>query len=143
MSDIVVSHQVALRSEIGRFISQVEEGGQAALREMTNMIAGFAVGYAPRRSGRLAASISGIVRGNTGFAFADAPYARAQEKGARPHVIANREGPQDVLANEEQNFFSAHAVMHPGNPAAHFLTRAGQQVAAMTPAIMKRYMPGV
>lgn len=145
MARIAVGHTVGLRSETGRFLSQVEEGGHAALVEMTNLIAQMAEGFAPRRSGRLAGSIRGLIRGNTGLAVADAPWAQVQEKGGRPHVIAKRAPDNEaggILANPEQGFFSARAVNHPGNPAVRFLTRAGQQVAALSPAIMKRNMPG-
>lgn len=148
MGEIVVSHSAFLRDDSGRFISKLHAGAEAAVTQLANMIASRADSYAPERTGRLKGTIMALVNGTEGFAIAGgaaAPYAAAQEKGAVPHVITKRDPDNaagGILVNREQGFYSNRAVNHPGNPAVRFLQRAGQEIGAISAAIVKAHMPG-
>lgn len=137
--NIVVSQQAFVRDESGRFIAELENGAAAAARELTMELASLAQVFAPRRRGILAASIEGVmVSATSGVATASAGHAAAQEKGAGPHLIG---APGQALGNREEGFFAKGPVLHPGNPAVHYLTRAGQAVGALSVGILRKHLP--
>ena len=136
----LIARSAFLRDDSGRFVSAVEAGGEAAVLEIADAIAGLAIIFAPRKTGELAGSIEAIALGGTeAAAVARAGHAAPQEEGAGAHTIG---APGQVLANKEEEFFAIGPVTHPGNPATRFLTRAAAAVSPRATAIVKKYMPG-
>lgn len=139
-----VTSRIHLRDRTGRFAALIDEAAQAAVDQASRDGVALAKEFAPRgRTGLLAAGIHTITRGKHlgGFATAGVREAMPQETGARAHVIESHEGPFGALANKEDGFYSSHAVMHPGNPAVHYMKRAADIVNRQLLNIMKRKMP--
>lgn len=129
-----------LRDESGRFLSAVKGGGKAAVNEIADAIAGFAIIFAPKRSGELAGSVEPVSLGATSAAaIARAGHAAPQEHGASAHSIGEA---GQVLANREEGFYATGPVWHPGNPATHFLARAAAVVSPRAVGIVRKNMPG-
>lgn len=139
--DIIVSTTSGfLRDESGRFLSAVDEGATAAVHEIADAMAGMAILFAPKRRGVLAASIEGVqLAAHEAAAIATAPHAAPQELGAGPHIIG---ADGELLANKEDDFHTHGPVLHPGNPATHFLARAARAVAPRGVGIVRKHMPG-
>lgn len=138
--NIVVSNEVSVRDESGRFLAEVEAGAAAAARELTESVAALARVFAPFKRGVLAGSIQGVMQSATsGVAIATAGHAAAQEKGAGPHPIG---APGQLLSNREEGFAARGPVMHPGNRAQRYLTRAGEAVGALSVGILRKNLPG-
>lgn len=144
LGHIAVSPEVRVRDDWGRFVSEVEAAALVSVAEIAKDIADMGAIFAPKKTGELAGSGKPVVRGTVADAVFDADHAAAQEEGAGAHVIESHEGPFGVLANKEEGFFSSHAVMHPGNPATHFLRKAGQLIATTTAKVsIRRNFPGL
>lgn len=116
MAAVGFSARVQWRDEFGRFAQTLSVGAQRSQQEASDIGAALAAALAPKRSGFLAGTIH-----STGAGFAaGAGYAAAQEAGADPHTIG---APGQVLAGDE--FGPARGpVLHPGNPATHFMRDA-------------------
>lgn len=130
--------------ESGRFISAVTEGCTEAITRAVDEGESLAVINSPKGpTGQLASSIKGLVMSATeGIIVATAPHAIFQEKGAGPHLIPSLlRGGKVFLYNPQELFAALGPVEHPGNPATHFLRRAGDVVAAYFPMYLKEALP--
>lgn len=138
-----VTQRTYLRDDSGRFVSEVEAGAARSAWELAEDTANLARVFAPIDKGRLVGSIRPFMTGATsGAAVAGGPgaeHAAAQEKGAVPHSIG---APGQLLWNPEKMFAAVGPVQHPGNRAVRYMQRAGEAVAALSPAILRRNMPG-
>jgi HK97 gp10 family phage protein len=145
---------VVARSNIGRFISEMEMAGQQTTEEMVRQGAAAAKRNAPvgsrpdRRSIPIRESIYWVMRGRTQGSFgASARHAIFQEKGTRPHTM---------VGNPTFHFFWENMgrwwvpgaygeidyINHPGNPAQPFLEPALLSVMARWRRIAARYYKG-
>ncbi len=114
-----VRTRVQWRDEMGRYTARVDEGAEEAQRELSEIGATLARALAPRRRGILAGSIQST---GHGFATGALTYALPQEEGAGAHPIGE---PGQVLGNREDEFGPVRGpVLHPGNPAVHFMRNA-------------------
>ena len=111
------------RDQTGRFISAVESGAHATVMELASAGANRARGVAPKKSGRLAASIMVFGGGLSAGFRTDLSYAPFQDQGTGPK---GRTG--QFLTNRED--FWAIGPVGP-TPATHFI-RAGRQVIEAT-----------
>jgi uncharacterized protein YukE len=141
---IVVSESTFFRDDSGRFLSKVDAGATAAVKEIAETIANLAKAFAPFRTGELKKSIIARMMGaHEAFAIATAPHAAVQEFGGSPHTIGE-EGQR--LINRGEGLYPGWSgwgvVEHPGNPATHFMRNAGQVVAALSQGIVEKHMPG-
>jgi hypothetical protein len=136
MADVGFSCRTQWRDEFGRFAQALDVGAQRSQQEAGEIGAVLAAGLAPKRSGFLASTIRA-----TGHGFAaGAGYAAAQEKGAGPHPIG---APGQVLGNEDDDFGPVRGpVLHPGNPATHFMRNALRMVNQRLMGIIRANMPG-
>lgn len=136
MADVGISTRVQWRDEFGRFAQALTTGAQRSQEEASEIGAALAVAFAPKRSGFLASTIRA-----TGHGFAaGAGYAAAQEEGAGPHLIGT--GFDSVLVNEAEGFGPVLGpVVHPGNPATHFMRNALRMVNQRLMGIIRSNMP--
>lgn len=117
MADIGISTKVQWRDEFGRFAQTLTVGAERSQRDASNLGAQVAAMLAPKRSGALGESVHST---GSGFATGALPYAEAQEEGAAPHWIGWE---SEVLMGD--NFGPVRGpVLHPGNPATHFMRNA-------------------
>lgn len=136
MGDVGFSVRVQWRDEFGRYAQALSVGAQRAQQEASDVGAVLAAGLAPKRSGFLASTIRST---GAGFAVA-ASYALAQEKGAGPHLIGASFNA--ILVNEAEGFGPVLGpVVHPGNPATHFMRDALKLVNARLMGIIRSKMP--
>ena len=136
MGDVGFSTRVQWRDEFGRFAQALDVGAQRSQSEASDVGAVLAAALAPKRSGFLAGTIR-----STGEGFvAGAGYAAAQEEGAGPHLIGATF--DAVLANEAEGFGPVLGpVVHPGNPATHFMRDALRMVNQRLMGIIRANMP--
>lgn len=129
------STRVQWRNEFGRFAEALDVGARRSQAEASDIGATLAAALAPKRSGFLASTIR-----STGAGFAaGAGYAAAQEEGAGPHPIG---APGQTLGNEAEDFGPVRGpVMHPGNPATHFMRDALRLVNQRLMGIIRSHMP--
>ncbi len=80
---------------------------------------------APRRSGRLADSVSSEVRGNEALVGPKVPYAVFIERGTRPHEIRPRSARALRFLAKGRLVF-ARRVWHPGIRPRFFVLRAAE-----------------
>lgn len=136
MADVGFSTRVQWRDEFGRFAQALDVGAQRSQKEASDIGAVLAGALAPKRSGFLASTIRST---GTGFA-ASAGYAAAQEEGGGPHLIG---APGQVLSNADEDFGPVIGpVLHPGNPATHFMRNALRMVNQRIMGIIRSNMPG-
>jgi hypothetical protein len=135
MADVGFSTHVQWRDEFGRFAAVVDEATERSQKEASDIGAALAASLAPRRSGFLAGTIR-----STGHGFiVTAGYGAAQESGAGPHEIGD---PGQTLGNEDDDFGPVKGpVMHPGNPATHFMRDALRLVNGRLMNIIRGNMP--
>lgn len=135
MADVGFSTRVQWRNEFGRFAQALDSGARRSQSEASEIGAVIAAALAPKRSSFLASTIH-----PTGHGFAaGAGYAAAQEEGAAPHAIG---APGQVLGNEADGFGPVRGpVMHPGNPATHFMRDALRMVNQRLMGIIRANMP--
>ena len=136
MADVGFSTRVQWRDEFGRFAQALDVGAQRSQAEASDVGAALAAALAPKRSGFLAGTIR-----STGAGFAaGAGYAAAQEEGAGPHLIGT--GFDAVLYNPTDGFGPVLGpVVHPGNPATHFMRDALRMVNQRLMGIIRSNMP--
>lgn len=139
MGYITVSNEVRVRTESGRFVSALQEGATKAAAALADEITALAIINAPKDTGLLSLSIEPVYEGTVAYAYATAPYAAAQEKGAGPHDIPGSFGREPPWGFGLE--WGRPGAWHPGNPATHFLLNAGVAVSAHALAIVRRFMP--
>lgn len=137
MADVGFSTRVQWRDEFGRFAQALDVGAKRSQKEASDIGAVLAAALAPKRSGFLASTIR-----STGAGFAaGAGYAAAQEEGAGPHLIGASF--DAVLYNPKEGFGPVLGpVVHPGNPATHFMRDALRMVNQRIMGIIRGNMPG-
>lgn len=142
--DATVSVEATYVSHADQFSEHVHVAADRVVTRAAQRGSFISKVLAPKRTLKLASMIRTGVYGPGVGAWSVGPlkYALAQEKGARRHVIESHEGPGGVLANKADGFYSAHAVMHPGNPGIHFLLRAYEQVKLELLPDLKRELGG-
>lgn len=147
---VLTSDAIMEQDRFGRFVSDLERSRDKLLEKLAEKMAERARRYAPRRSGRLAASIQSVVlmNGREARVFTRVPYAGVMETGSRPHLIHGvrknfqwkhgyfvwydpRYGPTDGHQTEThrrgyQNWSEAYGatVRHPGTKPHKFMARA-------------------
>lgn len=129
MARVLVTPEVRFRSNIGRFISAVEAGGQAALDELEALMERNVKAQAPVVTGRLRANTRASRRGNTVVGYtitAAVPYAMGVHDGNPPHPITRDEGPlaqgpNSNTPNDPGFFAISGQVEHPGNQPYPYL----------------------
>lgn len=135
MAGIGISCRTQWRNSSGQFASRMESGAEAAQEEAGEVGAALAAALAPKRSGALAGSIHGT---GSGFATGDLPEAVPQEEGAGPHLIGA--GFDKVLVGDDFGPVLG-PVLHPGNPAVHFMRDALKLVNGRIMGIIRSKMP--
>lgn len=146
MSGIAMSGHVIARDESGSFLSGVDAGVTAAVSQAVDDGESLAKIAAPKgRTLELVNSIMGLLLSSTqGQIVAMAPHAIFQEEGAGPHEIGVNFTEEDfhVLANPDEGFGPVLApVLHPGNPALHFLRTSGDVVAGLFGEYLAEHLP--
>lgn len=133
MAGVGFSVRVHWRNEFGRFAQAVDTGAQRSQAEASDIGAALAAALAPKRSGLLASTIR-----STGAGFAAGTgYAVDQEEGAGPHPIG---AAGQILAGD--GFGPVRGpVLHPGNPATHFMRDALKLVNQRLMGIIRGNMP--
>lgn len=135
MADVRVTARVDWRDESGRYAAAVDAGAQKAQLDASKLGAAIAAGLAPKRTGALAA----ITADGSGYSTPALRYAIPQEEGAGAHVIGDA---GQTLANEAEGFGPVKGpVMHPGNPAVHFMRNSLRIVNQRIMAIIRANMP--
>lgn len=136
MAEVGFSCRTQWRDEFGRFAQTLNVGAERSQEEAGQIGAALAAALAPKRSGYLASTVH-----STGHGFAaGAGYAAAQEEGAGPHLIGA--GFDKVLVNEAEGFGPVLGpVLHPGNPATHFMRDALRMVNQRLMGIIRSNMP--
>jgi hypothetical protein len=136
MGGVAVRTRVQFRDSMGRYASNVERGGEEAQRELGEIGAALAKALAPKRSGALA---GGIHATGHGFATGGTGHDLPQEEGAGPHPIGD---PGQILGNREDDFGPVRGpVMHPGNPAVHYMRNAFRLLKPRIMPTIRRHMP--
>lgn len=135
MAEVGFSCRTQWRDEFGRFAQALDVGASRSQKEAGEIGAALAAALAPKHSGFLA----GTVR-STGHGFeATAGYAAAQEEGAGPHPIGEA---GQTLGNKAEDFGPVKGpVLHPGNPATHFMRNALRMVNQRLMGIIRKNMP--
>lgn len=148
-----VSTTVYSRNGIGRFISACERAATETVMDGAEAGARVSATLAPKRTGRLAASISPFLLSRTSAVWgSNLKYALPQETGAARHPLpANvsffweREG-RMWLPPESYFKLTGHAgadpIDHPGNPATHYLRDGYKAVKGRMMSFAKRNYPG-
>lgn len=134
MADVGFSTRVQWRDEFGRFAQALDGGAQRSQAQASEIGAVLAAAFAPKRSGFLAGTIRSTGEGFT----AGAGYAAAQEEGAGPHLIGA--GFDKVLVGDDFGPVLG-PVVHPGNPATHFMRDALRMVNQRLMGIIRANMP--
>lgn len=136
MADVGFSTRVHWRDEFGRFAQTLDIGAKRSQAEASEIGAVLAAALAPKRSGYLASTIH-----SNGHGFVvTAGYGAAQEEGAGPHLIGAKFG--STLVNEAEGFGPVIGpVVHPGNPATHFMRDALRMVNQRLMGIIRSNMP--
>jgi hypothetical protein len=137
LGGVVVSPEVSLRDEKGRFLARAVAGAESAAAALADEIADAARMLAPYRSGELYMSIDAEYAGTRAWATANAAHAGVQEYGAGPHDIPNSfgRGPSFGIGGSFSGMF------HPGNPGTYYMETAGEDVSARSVGIVAAHMP--
>lgn len=137
MAEIPVTARVQWRDEFGRFRSAVDLAAQRSQQQGGEIGAHIAAGLAPKKTSALAGSIRST---GHGFATGALPQALPQEEGASPHLIGT--GFDAVLENPDEGFGPVIGpVLHPGNPAVHYMRDALRLVNGRLMGIIRANMP--
>lgn len=140
MAAVEVKARVYWRDELGRFARAVDEGAAQAIQQAARDGMFMSQVFAPKRTGHLAGAVRKFGGGTqAGWEAGHEVYMIAQEEGAVPHAIG-REG--EVLFNAKEDFGPVEGpVMHPGNPATHYIKRAYDIIASQLAARVQKEMP--
>lgn len=125
MGSVTVTQNVQWRNHLGQFSNKISRAGEGAIEEASREGSDLAAVFAPKKTTALAGGIHPIGSGAAGgWATGNQKYAIPQEEGAAPHVIVAH---GKALAGAD--FGPVKRVLHPGNPATHFMRRAYEIVA--------------
>lgn len=156
----VTSDAVMEQDRFGRFISDLQRSRERFMEALADKMEAKARRYAPRRTGRLKASIRAVVlnNGREARVFSNVPYAGVMETGSRPHLIhgvkANfrmkngrwfvwndpRYGPIGGRGHGYKNWteeFGA-TVRHPGTKPHYYMRRAFTETWQEARFVMRR-----
>jgi len=142
MDEVQVTSEIVWRDSLGRFAKQIDEGADLAVTEAVGKGAEYAKIICPKDTGHTASTIDGVFLGSGKGAIVAGGATKLLESGTRPHVIESKEGPFGILANKRKNFFSRHAVMHPGTKPNDFLSKALAAINREIMDLVKKRMPG-
>lgn len=150
--DIAVSSEVIYRDRTGRFLSAVEAGVTAAVRDTIADGAKLSRRLAPSgskpdpRTPKLKDSIDWYMTGsNSGVWVATARHALAIEYGAGPHPITGSPNLQFWWEREGREFVPGKGVdrvNHPGNAPQPYLRPAYEVVKHRLLTALDRHIPG-
>ena len=149
---ITVSTEVVVRDRLGQFIRDIEGAATKVVEESLKVGVAAARAQAPQRTGRLRGSFQPVVISRTrGLFINTAPYAAAQDQGARPHPITayvsfywdkvGRPWMHPDVYERVTGHPGADPIHHPGNPATHFMLAGYRAMAAAMPGIVRRAYP--
>lgn len=153
MADVAVSNHVIVRDQFGRFIHDIEGAATASVEDALDAGIRGARAAAPQRTGRLRGSfVSAILSRTSGVFLNQAPYAMAQDQGARPHPIdahvsffwdkVGRRWMWPETYERKTGHPGADPISHPGNPATHFMDAGYAAIQRAMPGILRRNYPG-
>lgn len=150
--DIAVSSTVVYRDHMGRFLSAVEAGVTAAVRETIEDGAKLSKRLAPSgakpdpRTQKLKDSIDWYMTGsNSGVWVATARHALPIEFGAGPHLISGSPNLLFWWDREGRYYTPSHGVdvvNHPGNAAQPYLRPAYEITKHRLLTALDRHIPG-
>lgn len=146
MSTAAVSNKVIARDNFGRFISEIEAGGEKMMEAMMEDGMKLSRALAPKgvkddpRTPKLVDSIDGTYTATTAQWWADARHALAQEFGAVPHEIT---GWVNFFWEREGRDWEPgpNRIQHPGNAAQPYLRPAYESVMRRWASFARRYLP--
>lgn len=134
---------------MGRFIADIAGAATKSVEEALNVGISAAQVQTPTRTGRLRGSFVPAILSRTSGVFVNtAPYARFQDRGAKPHEISayvrffwESRGRMWLHPDEYLAQFGHHGadpIHHPGNPATHFMDAGYAAIKRRMPAILRR-----
>lgn len=128
MSSFGVTNRVYVRSDYGRFLSKYERAKQRVIEDTVKEGSATARALAPKRSGKLAASIKSTTGTSGGSWAVGTGYGQVQEKGGPPHRIKGNVS--FFWVKKGRNWRPGRNwINHPGNPGVHFMERSYDIVA--------------
>lgn len=147
MSSAAVTNEVIARDNFGRFISEIEAGGEQMMRAMMEDGIELSRAMAPKgakddpRTPKLVDSIDGTYSGTRASWWADARHALAQELGAVPHEIT---GWVNFFWEREGRDWDPgpNRINHPGNAPQPYLRPAYEMVMGRWMEYARRFFPG-
>ena len=148
----VVTGEVFMRDDRGRFIAAVEEGAADAAQDMATDLAALIIATAASelrtRTGNYIRSVKPVrLTRTSAAAVIEAPYARPLEEGSSPHDIPNSfgRGPDFGFGPDQRKNWDkgGFPFFHPGNRAYRIGAQAYEAIVAAAPAVIRRRMPGV
>ena len=153
MSGVVYTNRVIARNRFGQFIRDCEQAAEDTVEQTVKEGAELAAVFAPKRTLRLAGSIKPFMLSRTsGVWGSNAPYAAAQEYGARPHPISayvsfywhkvGRQWLHPPVYERLTGHPGADPISHPGNPATHFMRDSFRIMSSRITQIAKQRYPG-
>lgn len=147
-----VSSDVIVRDNFGRFIADIDGAATKTVEDSLNVGIRAARRAAPSRTGRLKGSfVAAVLSRTSGVFLNNAPYAGAQDQGARRHAIPARVSffwdkmGRRWMWPETYERVTGHAgadpIDHPGNPATHFMDAGYDAIKRRMPEILRRNYP--
>lgn len=141
MAEVTARTRVQVRDSFGRFIAECERAKVRTAEVMGRHGYAVSVSRAPRRTGVLADTMWLNIDNGVAQWGSRLPYAQAQDKGGRPHLISGNPWLSFAWDKSPTGRFKGPDVNHPGNPAVHFL-RDGQSAAmSIAMAVARREYP--
>lgn len=148
----IVSAEVHVRDELGRFIRDIEGAATKAVEKGLDVGIAAAQTRAPVRTGRLYDSFLPVILSRTSGVFINtAPYADYQDRGAGRHAIPARvhffweKAGRYWMWPETYERITGHPgadpIDHPGNPATHFMDAGYRAIVAALPRIIASTYP--
>ena len=152
MGYLSISNRVHYRDNFGRFIAQCKAAGPKTVEDMVKDGAKLSRQMAPvgsdddPRSIPIKQSINYRVAGTSGYWYATARHALAQELGAGPHTIMGSPHLQFYWDNEGRMWQPGamgpvDIVNHPGNPPQPYLRPAFEVIMARWAKYAQRWYP--
>lgn len=132
MGELHVTNTVVAKDSFGLFIDKIKAANFQVVEETVRDGTELAKAFAPYKTGALEGSITPVVFSDTQGAWAvGTDHWRYQEEGTAPHGI---DGDVSFFWEREGRWWSPgdNTILHPGNPAIHFMRRsfkiAGQRM---------------
>ncbi len=149
----IYTTRVVARNRFGQFIRDCEQAAENTVEDVVEEGAKVASGIAPRRTGRLAASIKPFMLSRTsGVWGTNVKYAAPQEFGAGPHPISayvnfywdkmGRQWMTPPRYEQVTGMPGADPISHPGNPATGFMIGSFNAVKGRMVQIARARYPG-